>query len=106
MSTTGPSIWHDWLHKYVLKGGSIWDVSVKQSYSSWMKSVLHLRDFLKTKLTHAEIQHFATVPSKLRVHKLYDIFWPSSSVPDVHWEKLVWNKVSSPRVSFCAWLIA
>ena len=68
------SIWHAWIHTYVLKGGDIWSIPVKQSFSSWMKSVLYLRDQLKNLLTGTDIQHLKSLPTKHKVKALYNLF--------------------------------
>lgn len=78
---------------------------MKQGYSAWLKSLLGRRSVVYSKLTDVEMKNLRLESSKIRIQLIYSVFLSATHLPNVGWDKLVWNKVSQPRVSFCDWLV-
>lgn len=65
------SIWHTWIHTYVLKGNDIWSVTPKQGQSCSFKNLLKMRDSFLLKVSTADIEILMIQESKVRVQKIY-----------------------------------
>lgn len=61
--------------------------------------MLSLRDDL---VLLVDVTSISSLIPKMRVQYLYGVFFPSAG--PVPWWPMVWNKISSPRISFCLWL--
>lgn len=99
------SIWHEWIHKYVLQREDIWLIAPKQGHSFWFRSLLKIRDILLAKVSTKELQKFSGLEAKARIQQHYTVFWSGNCAQPVPWASLVSNKFSRTRISFCAWLI-
>lgn len=53
-------------------------------------------------LSLVDLQHVRSLTPKARLQHLYGLYCPE--YPMVPWCSLVWNKISTPRISFCVWL--
>ena len=96
-------MWIAWIHAYVLRGRSFWQVSALQNSSwSWRK-LLHLRA-LANRLVEWQngVAVWKIVGDKYSVAKVWEEIRPKQD--KVQWHRLLWTPLAIPRYSVITWM--
>ncbi|XP_021851059.1 uncharacterized protein [Spinacia oleracea] len=98
LATKQDNVWVRWVTSVYLKNGEWWGYQPGNSASWYWKKICEVKEVLKQVYSENEFSnmpHYSVkqVYEKLEVDK-----------PKVHWDKLVWNRLNTPKHRFIAWL--
>ncbi|XP_056685917.1 uncharacterized protein [Spinacia oleracea] len=98
LATKQDNVWIKWVTSVYLKDGEWWDYQPNNTASWYWKQVCSTKDKLKLVFTEAE---FGAM-SKYSVKQVYNKL--AGNRPKVHWDRLVWNRLNTPKHRFISWL--
>ncbi|XP_056697932.1 uncharacterized protein [Spinacia oleracea] len=94
--TKQDNVWIKWVTSVYLKNGDWWEYQPSNSASWYWKQICNTKERLKSVYTKAELEAMSHYSVKQVYQKL------TSDRPKVHWDKLVWNRLSTPKHRFIA----
>ena len=92
------NIWIKWINSVYVKDGDWWDFVPTSSSSWYWKKICDTKEQIKQVFTATEFCNMPKYSVKLVYNKLID------SKPMVHWDKMVWNRLTVPKHRFISWL--
>ncbi|XP_056690588.1 uncharacterized protein [Spinacia oleracea] len=92
------NIWIKWINSVYVKDGDWWDFVPTSSSSWYWKKICDTKEQIKQVFTATEFCNMPKYSVKLVYNKLID------AKPMVHWDKMVWNRLTVPKHRFISWL--
>ncbi|XP_056695598.1 uncharacterized protein [Spinacia oleracea] len=98
LATKQDNVWIKWVTSVYLKDGEWWDYQPNNTASWYWKQVCSTKEKLKMVFTEAEIGAMSKYSAKQVYNNL------AGNRPKVHWDRLVWNRLNTPKHRFISWL--
>ena len=94
------NIWIRWITSVYLKDGEWWDYQPSSSASWYWRQICVTKEKLKQFFTLSDLEGMAHYSVKQVYEKMLDL------KPRVHWDRLAWNRLLTPKHRFICWLAA
>ncbi|XP_056687940.1 uncharacterized protein [Spinacia oleracea] len=96
--TKKDNVWIKWVSSVYLKDGDWWDYKPPVSASWYWKQICKTKEQLKQFFTKTDLGAMTTYSVKQVYEKI------AGTKRRVHWDKVVWNRLTNPKHRFIGWL--